>query len=139
MFLNAFIDKPDKPTDEELTSVLGEAKALWDRLLADLAAESDVGTQEWNSYSRKAGWSLRLKHGKRTILYLSPCQGCFRASFALGDRAVAAARHSRLPQRAVQIIDEAKRYPEGMAVRIGVNGPNDLAIVKRLAAVKLEN
>ena len=139
MFPNAFIDKPGKPTNRELASELGPVKALWDRLLADLAAESDIATQEWNSYSRKAGWALRLKHGKRTILYLSPSRGCFGVSFALGDRAVEAARHSRLPQRAIKIIDEAKRFPEGMAVRIGVKGPGDLAIVKKLAAVKLEN
>ena len=139
MFPNAFIDKPGKPTDDELASELGEAKTLWDRLLEDLAAESDIGTREWNSYSRKAGWSLRLKHGKRTILYLSPSRGCFGVSFALSDRAVEAARHSRLPQRAIKIIDEAKRYPEGLAVRIGVKGPGDLAVVKKLATVKLEN
>jgi hypothetical protein len=139
MFPNAFIDKPGKPTDEELASELGQAKTLWDRLLADLAGESDIATQEWNSYSRKAGWSLRLKHGKRTILYLSPSRGCFGVSFALGDRAVEAARHSRLPQRTLKIIDESKRYPEGMAVRIGVKSPRDLAIVKKLATIKLEN
>jgi len=139
MLPNAFVDKAGKPEDAELASVLGEAKALWDRLLADLAAEAGVETQEWNSYSRKAGWSLRLKRGKRTILYLSPSRGAFGVSLALGEKAVEAAHHSALPQRTIKIIDEAKRFPEGFAVRIGVKGPRDLAVVKKLAALKLEN
>lgn len=139
MFPNAFIDKPGKPTDEELGAELGQAKRLWDGLLAELAAESGVETQEWSSYSRKAGWSLRLKRGKRTILYLSPSRGAFGVSFALGERAVEAAHHSALPQRAMKIIEEAKRFPEGFAVRIGVKGPRDVAIMKKLAVLKLEN
>jgi hypothetical protein len=137
---NAFIGKPGMPTDDDLAAELGRsAKALWDRLLAGLAEEHNIVTQEWNSYSRKAGWSLRLKRDQRTILYLSPCRGCFRASFALGGKAVEAARGSGLPQRVIQIIDSAKRYAEGTGVRIDVNGPADIAIVMKLAAIKLAN
>ena len=61
------------------------------------------------------------------------------ASFALGDKAVAAARASGLPKRVVKIIDEAKKYAEGTAVRIDVNGPEDVAVVKTLAAIKLDH
>jgi hypothetical protein len=137
---NAFIGKPEMPTDDDLAAELGRsAKALWDRLLASLAERHNIVTREWNSYSPKAGWSLRLKRDKRTILYLSPCRGCFRASFALGGKAVEAARASGLPQRVIQIIDSAKRYAEGTGVRIDVNGPADLAVVLKLAAIKLAN
>jgi hypothetical protein len=136
---NAFIGKPEKPTDAELVTALGPCKALWDQLLADLAEEHGIVIREWNPYSRKAGWSLRLKHGKRAILYLSPCGGFFRVSFALGDKAVQAARECRLPQRVIRIIDEAKRYAEGTGVRIEVRTSKDLAAVHKLTAVKLEN
>jgi hypothetical protein len=137
---NAFIGKPGMPTDDDLAAELGRsAKALWDRLLASLAERHNIVTREWNSYSPKAGWSLRLKRDKRTILYLSPCRGCFRASFALGGKAVEAARASGLPQRAIQIIDSAKRYAEGTGVRIDVNGPADICVAMKLAAIKLAN
>ncbi|MBZ5706923.1 MAG: DUF3788 domain-containing protein [Acidobacteriia bacterium] len=139
MLANAFVDKPKKPTDAELTAALGPAKALWDQLLAGLAERCNAGDREWSSYSRKAGWSLRVKHKQRVILYLSPCRGCFRASFALGDKAVQAARQSGLPASVVKIIDQAKRYAEGTAVRIEVKAAKDIAVVERLAAVKLEN
>ena len=80
-----------------------------------------------------------MKHKQRVIVYLSPCRGCFRASFALGDKAVRAARQSGLPAGAVKIIDQAKRYAEGTAVRIEVKAAEDLAVVEKLAAIKLAN
>ncbi len=136
---NAFINKPKNPTDKELSAALGPAKVLWDQLLEELADEKGIAEREWHSYAVKAGWSLRVKHGKRTIVYLSPCSGCFRASFALGDRALKAARQSGLPKPVLRAIDEAKRYVEGTAVRIEVNATKDLEAVKKLAAAKLEN
>jgi hypothetical protein len=136
---NAFIGKTKQPTDGEVTAALGPVKALWDQLIDDLADECGVAGQEWNSYSLKAGWSLRLKREQRNIVYLSPCSGCFRVSFALGDKAVQAARQSKLPTRILKIIHEAKRYAEGTGVRLEVKAPKDLAAVKTLAAIKLAN
>jgi hypothetical protein len=137
MLPNAFIDKPKKPTAAELTAALGAAKALWDGLLAGLADELKLTVQEWNSYSPKAGWSLRLKLKARNIVYLTPCQGCFHVSFVLGDKAVAAARQSGLPQSVIKIINEAKRYAEGTGIRLEMKKPKDIEIVKQLAAIKL--
>jgi hypothetical protein len=132
--VNAFIGKPEQPTAQELAAELGGAAALWDGLVARLAREHGVTAQEWNSYSRKAGWALRLKHGKRAIVYLSPCRGWFFASFALGEKALEAARRGGLPRPA-----EGKRYAEGTAVRIDVRAPEDVDIVTKVAAAKLEN
>ncbi|HKN36788.1 MAG TPA: DUF3788 domain-containing protein [Terriglobales bacterium] len=139
MLPNAFVGKPEKPTDPELAAELGAAKALWDQLLADLAKESNLDVREWNSYSIKTGWSLRLQRKKRNIVYLSPYRGGFRASFALGDKAVKAAQQSKFPTQVLKSISQAKRYAEGTAVRIEVHEAKDLALVKKLVALKLEN
>ena len=121
-----------------MNAVLGGAKPLWNELLAELTADHKL-TREWNSYSIKAGWSLRLKRKQRNILYLSPSRGGFMASFALGDKAIQAARASDLPARALKIIAEAKKYAEGTAVRIEVKGTEDLAAIKKLVEIKLAN
>ncbi|MBZ5507255.1 MAG: DUF3788 domain-containing protein [Acidobacteriia bacterium] len=121
-----------------MDKALGPAKKLWSQLLADLTADG-IDVQEWGSSSKKLGWSLRLKHGDRIIVYLAPCQGCFRASFALGDKAVQAARQSGLPAPVIKIINEAKRYAEGTGLRLDVKTAKDAAVVKKLARIKLEN
>ena len=132
---NAFIGRTKPPTDEELSTELGAARALWDELLTELA----LPIQEWNSYSPKAGWSLKLKLKKRTIVYLAPCHGSFRVAFILGDKAKEAARQLKLPKAVLKIIDEAPRYPEGTGVRLEIAARKDLAAVKKLAEVKLAN
>jgi len=139
MIPNAFIDRTEAPTDADLAAELGPAKVLWDQLVEDMAKELGVTVQEWNSYSRKAGWSLRLKRGKRNILYLSPCRGCFRVMFILGDKAVGAARVCGDCERILQLIDEAPRYPEGTGIRLDVTGPEDIPVIKALARIKLEH
>lgn len=137
--MNAFIGKSEEPTSEELASELGSAKVAWDRLLKELADEYDLVTREWNSYSRKAGWSLRLKKGERNIVYLSPGRDRFMASFALGDKAIQAARRSKLPKKVQQVIADAKRYAEGTAVRLDVGKADDIAPIKMLTGIKLAN
>ncbi len=139
MEANAFIGKTRKPTEEELAAALGPAKAVWDRFIAELADENGVDVHEWSSYSPKAGWSLRLKRKKRTIVWLAPCQGCFRVAFILGDKAMKAARECGLPPRVMKILEEAPKYPEGTGVRIAVKGEKDIALLKKLAEIKLAN
>jgi len=128
----------DAPADAEIASFLGPAKALWDQLLEDLDAELNVNGQEWRRCSAKAGWLLRLKRGQRAIVYLLPLEGGFTASFALGGKAMEAARKSRLPKSMAPAIAEAKKYPEGWAVRMEVRNRSAAAAVKRLARIKIQ-
>ena len=136
---NAFIGKAKKPTDAELAAALGPAKAIWDQLLADLARECEANVQEWNSYSPKAGWSLRLKRKARTIVWFAPCLGCFRVAFIFGDKAMQAARQGKWPKRIVKVMDEAPKYPEGTGIRLEVKSSRDIVTLKKLAAIKLAN
>jgi len=139
MLPNAFIDESAEPTELKLAIALGPAKSLWDKLVDDLAKESGVDIQEWKSVSRKYGWSLRLKLKKRTIVYLSPHHGCFTTSFVLGDKAVKAAHAADLPASVIKELGQAKRYAEGTGVRIEVKSPKEIAIVKKLTAIKLQS
>jgi Protein of unknown function (DUF3788) len=136
---NAFINKPAAPTDAEVAAALGPAKAAWDQLLSDLAQELDVTVHEWTCHSPKWGWSLRAKRKARTIVWLSPAERCFTVLFILGDKAVRAARQSKLPRRIVAALDAAPKYPEGTGVRLQVNNSRMVGTLKRLAAIKLAN
>jgi hypothetical protein len=136
---NAFINKPGSPTEAELAAALGPAKAAWDQLLTDLAQELDVNVHEWKCHSPKWGWSLRVKRKARTIVWLSPSESCFTVLFILGDKAVRAARQSKLPQRIVEALDAAPKYPEGTGIRLQVNSSRTVGTLKKLAAIKLAN
>ena len=135
MLPNAFIGWTKAPTDDELSRELGAARAWWDELLRELA----MPINEWYSYSAKAGWSVRAKQGKRTIAYCIPCKGGVEVSFALGEKAITAAKQTKLSAAAVKLLDEAPRYAEGAGVRFPIRTKRDLALVKSLAAAKIAN
>ncbi|MDR3773830.1 MAG: DUF3788 family protein [Terracidiphilus sp.] len=136
---NAFIGRADQPTDREVAAALGATATLWEQLVGWLATEKGVAEREWKSISPKYGWALRLKLKKRTIVYMGPCAGCFRVSFVLGERAVAAARQSGLPAAVTKALDEAPKYAEGTGVRLVVKKQKDLAGIRKLAGIKLDH
>ena len=135
---NALIGKTSEPTSEELAAVLGPTSSLWNQLVGSLAVDLGNPVQEWNSVNpQKYGWSFILKVKKRRIVYLSPCAGHFRVSFVLSDKAMAAARSSKLPKSIVKILEEAPHYPEGTGVRLTVKNAKIMPAIRSLAKIKL--
>jgi Protein of unknown function (DUF3788) len=136
---NAFVGRTSPPSDADVARALGPAKPAWDSIAVEMAGELGIADREWKSYGVKHGWSLRLKRGKRNIVYLAPCQGCFDVLLILGDRAVKAARASGLGRAGTRLLDAAPRYPEGTGVRLQVSRAKDLPLITKLARIKLEN
>lgn len=137
---NAFIGKPAQPSEAELLTALGPSADLWTKLLH--WAEQDLGLtgQEWKGIIvRKYGWSLRLLYKKRNIVYLVPCDGCFRVGFIFGEKAMNIVRATRFPKAVAEIIAAAPKYPEGTGIRLTVRNTGDLASVRKLAQIKLMN
>ena len=139
MHPSAFINKPTPPTDAAVAAALGPAKAVWDQFLADLAQEFDVTVHEWKCHSPKGGWALRVRRKARTIVWLSPCESGFNVAFIPGDKAMRAARQSKLPTRIVEALDAAPKYPEGTGARLHVKTSREIGALKKLAAIKLAN
>ena len=119
-----------------MRTVLGRAYGPWIKLLALIGERIDPATEVWKHGS---GWSLRVLHKGRVIVYLTPQRHHFLASFALGEKAVAAARAAKLSAAVLRIIDRAPRYAEGRGVRVPVRGSRQVTTLARLAQIKCEN
>jgi hypothetical protein len=139
MALSAFDDKSHLPNERDLAEMLGSTSALWDDLKAHLASQYQPLTEQWNYSGKNYGWGLQLKQKKRTVLYMTPCQGYFLASFALGEKAVQAAHQRGLPDSVLSVIDGARKYAEGRGVRLEVRSQTDLENIQKLAAIKMAN
>ena len=136
---NAFAGRNVAPSARELKSALGPAFSLWQALINNLKSDLDLDSQEWNRSSTKSGWALRLQLKKRNIVYLSPGNGAFLASFALSGKAIEDLKHSDLPAEFLKSIAIAKRYAEGTAVRIEVHHKEDTDLVRAVARIKAAN
>ena len=139
MALSVFADKAKKPQKDELAKVLGKSNIHWVTLVEQIEADYPPLDQSWGYSGAAWGWALRLKQKKRTLMYLTPCKGYFLVGFALGEKAVRAAHSSGLTATTLDIIDSAKKYAEGRAVRIEVQTKRDRDDILKLASIKMEN
>jgi hypothetical protein len=136
MALSAFDDKHTPPDDRSLKATLGSAKRLWDRLIDRLQSDHGPLAETWRFSGRSFGWSFRLEQPKRVLVYMTPCQKHFLASFALGDKAYRAAQAADLSADVMTLLRNAPKYPEGRGIRVPVKTARDLEDVLRLAALK---
>jgi hypothetical protein len=137
MTLSAFDDKLKPPQSQDLAATLGSAFIFWNELKAKVEARFGPVSFEWGFTSKTTAWGMRVKAEKRTILYMTPCEDYFLASFALGEKAVKAAHDAGLPASVLKIIDEAKKYAEGRGVRLKVKSARNVLSVEKLAIIKM--
>ncbi len=139
-YINAFLGKPTRPSDDELAAALGRSTKVWNEFIQWMADEMQIATQEWKGICvKKYGWSLRLKQKSRNIVYLGPGQGCFMVSFVLSDKALSAAKEAHLPKAVADALASAPRYPEGNGLRLVVYCSADLPAIRKIAAIKAAN
>lgn len=136
---SAFADKSIVPDATAVEAVLGQRVGLWRSLRVELAREFDPIQEGWSFAGKAHGWSLRLEHRDRAVVYLTPLQGTFRASLAIPERAMAAALEADLPGPIRAIVAGAASYPEGRAVRIEIATEDDVASVVALVRIRMRS
>jgi hypothetical protein len=135
---NAFLGRPQPPSPSEVAAALGPTAALWDEIVNRITQDEAITAQEWKGVCvNKYGWSLRLLHKKRNVVYLSPCAGCFRVAFVFGEKAMLAVREASFPAAVAKLISSAPKYPEGTGLRLLVKHRSDLPPIFKLAHIKL--
>lgn len=139
MALSALDDKAEVPTDKAVFEVLGETAGLWNELKIMIRSRFDPLSEDWGFAGKKWGWSLRLKHKKRAVLYMTPSTGFFLVGFALGQKAVDAAHERGLPEPVLDLIESSPKFAEGRGVRFEVRNADDLEHVIAVAEVKMAN
>jgi len=137
MALSHFGDKAHRPSEDEVRTALGPTYALWQEVEQLVTSAAPAAAREWGYTGASTGWGLRLKQGKRVLLYMTPGDAHFLASLALGEKAVAAAYQQRLPAPVLKLLDEAPKYAEGRGVRLAVRHPHDVCHVAHLIALKV--
>ncbi len=133
-----FVDKTHQPTDEDLAEVIGRPKTHWDTLKVFVIDEYGPVTPEWKFYTKKSGWTFVLRGKKFNLLYLSPSEKFFRAGFMYSEKATAAAQQSTLPADIKKMVKDAKKYPEGRAIRIDVTNKKQVELIKKLIRIRME-
>ena len=138
MSLSAFGDKTVIPDEDSVATVIGGTAPLWNDVKSHLSGYRNM-SEEWKFYSKKSGWTLVVKSGDRTLIYLIPQNGHFKTNFVFGGKAAEAARKADLPAYVIGKIEEARQYAEGRSFMIDVKEPDDVRTVSELIRIKDRN
>lgn len=139
MSSSALDDKLKLPDENSIAAVLGETAPLWLHIKDRIREEYGDCVEEWKFYNQKSGWIMKLRRKKRNLFFFVPLHGLFRISFAMGDKAVAAAEKSDLPQDIIETLRNSRRYAEGRGIQIEVRSAEDAENVLKLVEVKINN
>lgn len=139
MALSAFIDKTQQPEEAGVREALGARWEQWQSIRRYVAGAHASITEEWKHYGRSSGWTLLLKKGKQTILYLFPGAGQLTVLFVFSESAVATATQSDLPEPVKAAIRDARPYTEGRSFQIEVASEDDVAVVRHLVVIKMSS
>ncbi|MHC4104171.1 MAG: DUF3788 domain-containing protein [Planctomycetota bacterium] len=139
MAASIFGDKTTTPTDRMLSKALGDSNRLWKQIKKHLKTDYGELTEEWKFYGQKNGWLLKTLRKKRNLFFFIPLEGSFRLSFVFGDKAVAAAQQSNLPQDLITTLKNARKYAEGRGLQTEVKSSDDVENIKTLVRIKLNN
>lgn len=139
MALSIFADKASPPRDDDVAQAIGRSHAHWRAIVETGVVDQTPLAASWVHSGANWGWSLRLRHGKRNLVYLTPRSKHFLAGFALGEKAVRAAKASDLPEPVLEVIRDAKKYMEGRAVRLEVRNRSDRDAVLRVLMIKAQS
>jgi hypothetical protein len=132
-----FGDKGTVPDDAGLRIVLGPAYARWASTLEALERTFEPLETGWSFAGKAHGWSLRCSQRGRPVVYLTPLDHAFRASLAIPERSMPAAREAELPPLIHEVVATAPAYPEGRAVRISIDADGDVAALVTLARIRM--
>ena len=131
----AFMDPEHLPTEKEILAALGSRAPLWARLTAYLdEAYAIEGT--FVPPSRNYGWDVKYRRRGKTLVSLTPDEGCFTALVVLGEKETEAARGLELGHHVRSVFEEARQLRDGRWLFVPVESERDVEDIERLLSVK---
>ena len=126
-----FLDKNSKPTEQMLQSKFGETYTYYENLMSI----SDSFSKDWN-FSKSSGWMLKVHDKKKALFYLIPLENEFKISMAIRENERKALLDNEEFITVHDVINSAKKYREGYALRFNIKNEADFKIpgllIKRL-------
>ena len=121
-----------QPTDELVSSILGENHVYWHQII-DYLYENHVDiTEEWRFYNDGKSWLYRALRKKKTIYWVGILKNTFRISFWLGEKAEPVIEASSLSEGVKEYYRNAKRSKFGRCVTVVMGSQEDYENVIKL-------
>jgi hypothetical protein len=135
MAKGVFVEKNHRPTMQEIISVVGSKRSLWDDLSQFISA--NYGMQgDLAFYGKNYGWAVRYRKGGKALVSMYPGKDAVTVQIVLGQAEAKKVSGVDLGANVRRVLDEAHNFPEGRWLFININSDKDLDDVKRLILIK---
>jgi len=137
MSASIFDNKLVMPDDKMMEAELGNSYKLFTSICDFIKSEFGDLAPEWKFYNQKSGWTLKLFHKKRNLIFIVPHRDFFYAAMVFGDKAVDKILAAEFPEDVKRELVTTKKYVEGRALRKDVRTNEDAALMKELIRIKM--
>jgi hypothetical protein len=131
-----FLDKSNKPTEQNMQSALGNMFVCFKEVI-DLASSY---SQEW-MFTKSSGWMLKIYDPKKALFYLIPLNDGFKISLAIREDEQKAFLCDDELGVMQEKISSSKKYSEGYALQFDIANKNDFQLVelfiRKLIAIRV--
>jgi|GEM_PF-426035 len=131
----SFLDKNSKPTEQMLQSTFGETYIYYE----NLTEITDSFLKDWN-FSKSSGWMLKVHDKKKALFYIIPLNKEFVISMAIRENERKTFLDDIELKEIHDIIESAKKYREGYALRFNIKNNMDFKmpdlLIKKLIMLR---
>jgi hypothetical protein len=129
-------DKDIYPSDEYISSIIGEKMSLWQNLMSYMAENYKDSAGEWRFYNDGKRWLFKMVLKKKTVFWAGLTDETFRITFYFGNKAESIIENSDLPQNVKDSFRSAQRYGQIRPVTFTINSNSDVENVYKTIALK---
>jgi hypothetical protein len=138
MSIGAFVDKKQRPSEDEIQQAIGEKLTLWQALVQFIREHYPSDEDFKFMYGKKYGWALRFRKRGQLLTSLYPTEGGFTVQINLGPEAIEQTGNMQLGENVRAVIEKATPFPEGRWLFMPVKSAEDVSDIHQLLALRVE-
>ena len=129
-------DKQIIPDDDQIFSIIGDKKELWQKIMNHSVSNYENASGEWRYYNDGKRWLFKMVHKKKTLFWIGILEDTFMVTFWFGDKAEPVIEISDLPESIKDDFRKAKKYGAVRGLSIKMNDNTDADNVIKLIEIK---
>lgn len=132
-------DKNVIPNEEQVFSIIKDKELIWKQIMSYLYDHNNDITEVWKYYNDGKSWLFRTIKKKKTIFWIRILDNTFRIAFWFANRLEPIILESKLPESIKEEYLNAKTFNKSKSIYIDVVDFKDLANIKILIDLKIDN
>jgi hypothetical protein len=132
-----FTDKTSKPTNYNISKIIGKAKINWEYILNYITTELNL-KGDFKFYGINYGWALRFKKSGKSIISLYPDKDCFTIQVILNKTQIESALSENLNEKLVKTIRNTNEFNEGKWIFIRIDKESDMRDILVLVKIRIK-